>query len=497
MQLSQSLNIKQKQSLVMTPQLQQAIKLLQLTNLELKQFLEEQSFDNPFINVEEERQAPEKNNAEVISSEKSDSNSEQVLGNDTTNFSDDPTSNEDYDNRFDNAVIDYGTVTNAKSNHGEDWDIIASTVPNHEKSLIAHIEEQLPLLLNTPREHFIARYFLEALEPSGWLGKSIDEIQTETSLDYKDLENVLVKLQTVEPTGLFARNLSECLRLQILEKGLMCNELSILLENLSLLGNGDLKGLIKKIGCDEQKIKEFLVIIRSLDPKPGSSFSSETSNIHKPDLLVRQIGGDWIVDLNRSTLPSININEDYAKKLSPEGRNDKIDNYASQALSSARWLKRALEQRNITTLKITAEIIKRQSNFLEKGMDFLVPLSLKDIAIAIKMHESTVSRVTNGLMVATPKGTFPLKSLFSVTIETEDKENSKSAAAVRNMIKKILKEEEGDKPLSDDIIAKLVSKNGVKLARRTVAKYREMLNIPSSSERKRRAKLDAITASYT
>ena len=494
MQLTQSLNIKQKQSLVMTPQLQQAIKLLQLTNLELKQFLEEQTFDNPFINVEEENQASEKKNTEVMSSEKKDSNSEQVLENETTDFSDDPTRNEDYDNRFDNTNIDYGTTTNAKSNNAEDWDLIASTVPNHEKSLIAHIEEQLPYLLDTPREHFIARYFLEALEASGWLGKSLDEIQIETSLDHDDLENVLMKLQGAEPTGLFSRNLSECLKLQILDKDLMCTELSVLLENLALLAKGDLKALMKKIDCDEQKIKEFLVIIRSLDPKPGASFSSEASNIHKPDLLVRKISGDWIVDLNRSTLPSININEDYAKKLSPEGRDNKIDGYASQALSSARWLKRALEQRNITTLKITAEIIKRQSNFLEKGMDFLEPLSLKDIAMAINMHESTVSRVTNGLMVATPKGTFPLKSLFSVTIETENKENGKSAAAVRNMIKKILHEEKGEKPLSDDIIAKLVSKNGVKLARRTVAKYREMLNIPSSSERKRRAKLEAMTA---
>ena len=496
MQLSQSLNLKQKQSLVMTPQLQQAIKLLQLTNLELKQFLEEQTFDNPFINVEEETQASEKNDSEIRSQDKHDSNSEQILAKETTDFSDDPTNNDDYDNRFDNAGIDYGAVINNKSNTGEDWDLIASTVPNHEKSLIAHIEDQLPYLLSSQREHFIARYFLEAIEPSGWLGKSLDEIQIETNLDYVDLENVLTKLQGVEPTGLFARNLSECLRLQIIEKGLMCNGLSVLLDNLALLGKGDLKSLMRKIDCDERKIKDFLVIIRSVDPKPGSVFLSETSNIHKPDLLVRKVGEDWVVDLNRSTLPSININEDYAKKLSPVARdNSKIDGYASQALSSARWLKRALEQRNITTLKITAEIIKRQKHFLEKGLDFLEPLSLKDIAIAVKMHESTVSRVTNGLMVSTPKGTFPLKSLFSVTIETDDKENSKSAAAVRNMIKKILNEEKGEKPLSDDLIAKMVSKNGVKLARRTVAKYREMLNIPSSSERKRRAKLDAMTAS--
>ena len=496
MQLSQSLNIKQKQSLVMTPQLQQAIKLLQLTNLELKQFLEEQTFDNPFINVEEEGQGSEHKSSDIGSSEKKDSNSEQVLEKETTDFSDDPTNNEDYDNRFDSPNIDYGEISNTKSSSGEDWDLICSIVPNHKKSLIAHIEEQLPYLLTNTKEHFIARFFLEALEPSGWLGKSIDQIHSETGVDYKDLENVLTKLQGAEPTGLFSRNLSECLKLQITEKGLMCDELSVLLNNLSLLGKGDFKGLIRKVGCDEKKIKEFLIIIRSVDPKPGSSFSSETSHMHKPDLLVRQLGENWIVDLNRSTLPSININEDYIKKLSPQDRNKtKIDGYANQALSSARWLKRALEQRNVTTLKITAEIIKKQRNFLEKGMDFLEPLSLKDIAMAVKMHESTVSRVTNGLMVSTPKGTFPLKSLFSVTIETDDKDNIKSAAAVRNMIKKILHEEKGEKPLSDDLIAKIVSKNGVKLARRTVAKYRELLNIPSSSERKRRAKLDAMTAS--
>ena len=496
MQLSQSLNIKQKQSLVMTPQLQQAIKLLQLTNLELKQFLEEQTFDNPFINVEEESQASENNEPSVDLSNKNDSNSEQVTAKEQTDFGDDPTNNEDYDNRFDNASIDYGVVGDNKSNNGEDWDLIASIVPNHEKSLIAHIEDQLPFLLNSPKEHFIARHFLEAIEPSGWLGKSLDEIHIDTNVPYVDLENVLKKLQSSEPTGLFARNLSECLRLQILEKGLMCDELSVLLDNLSLLGKGDLNGLMRKIGCDERKIKDFLAIIRSVNPKPGSLFLAETSNMHKPDLLVRKVGKDWIVDLNRSTLPSININEDYAKKLLPVGHNNsKIDGYASQALSSARWLKRALEQRNITTLRITAEIIKRQKNFLERGLDFLEPLSLKDIAIAVKMHESTVSRVTNGLMVSTPKGTFPLKSFFSVTIETNDKDNSKSAAAVRNMIKKILAEEKGERPLSDDIIAKMVSKNGVKLARRTVAKYREMLNIPSSSERKRRAKLDAMAAS--
>ena len=172
MQLSQSLNIKQKQSLVMTPQLQQAIKLLQLTNLELKQFLEEETFDNPFINVEEETQLSERKTTESTL-DKNDSNNEEVLAKETTSFADDPTNNEDYDNRFDNTNIDYGARNSTNAGNGEDWDLIASTVPNHEKSLVAHIEEQLPYLLETARENLIARYFLEALEPSGWFSRNL------------------------------------------------------------------------------------------------------------------------------------------------------------------------------------------------------------------------------------------------------------------------------------------------------------------------------------
>ena len=262
MQLSQSLNIKQKQSLVMTPQLQQAIKLLQLTNLELKQYLEEQTFDNPFVNVEEENSTTENKKTEETPTKLEDSNSDQINLKDTADFSDDPTKNEDYDNRFDNANLEFGISSNPSSGKNEDWDLISSIVPDHEKSLVAHIEEQLPYLLNTPREHFIAQYFLEAIEPSGWLGKSVEVLSAETGLEIDELEAILQKLQKAEPTGLFARNLSECLRLQILEKDLLCKKFSILLDNLSLLGKGDLLSLTKKIGCDEEQIKDFLLIIR-------------------------------------------------------------------------------------------------------------------------------------------------------------------------------------------------------------------------------------------
>ena len=495
MQLSQSLNLKHRQSLVMTPQLQQAIKLLQLTNIELQQYLEEQTAENPFLDVsEEKKEVSETENLPNENESKEKTENESIDFQHNTDFSDDPTKNEDYENRFDSSHLELSAPKNSSTNSSEDWDVIANTIPTRTKSLIQHIEDQLPLLLDTPKEIFVAQYFLEALEPSGWLGKTINEISLESGLPEEELEKTLQKLQRVEPTGIFARNLSECLKLQIQEKELLCNHFIILFENLEMLGKGELTALTKKIGCNDKKLKELLCIIKGLDPKPGSSFSSEIQQVTKPDLIVRNHNGDWLVDLNRSTLPTINVNEDYAKKLSQIDSDKKVDSFANQALSSARWLKRALEQRNLTTLKITAEIVKRQKKFLEKGIDFLEPLSLKDIAEAVKMHESTVSRVTNGLLIATPKGSFPLKSLFSVTIETKDNNLGTSAAAVRNMIKNILKDEAKEKPFSDELIAKLVSKKGIKLARRTVAKYREMLNIPSSSERKRRAKLELITS---
>ena len=236
--------------------------------------------------------------------------------------------------------------------------------------------------------------------------------------------------------------------------------------------------------------------IRALDPKPASSFRVETVQSVTPDILMQSHpDGGWFLELNQETLPRVLVNTDYFARVSKGVRRKDEKEYVNERFQTANWLVKSLHQRATTILKVAGEIVKQQDAFFRHGVEHLKPLILRDIAEEIEMHESTVSRVTNGLMVATPKGTFPLKSLFSVTIETEDKENGKSAAAVRNMIKKILHEEKGEKPLSDDIVAKLVSKNGVKLARRTVAKYREMLNIPSSSERKRRAKLDAMTAS--
>ena len=489
MQLSTSVSLKQKQSLVMTPQLQQAIKLLQMTNLDLSQYLSDQSFENPFIEVEEEHKTESSKDSEK--DPKLEETGETV---DPTNpekaLKDDPTAHEDFDNQFDNNILDYGST---KISKGEsDWDTIANSVADDKLCLSEYVSRQIDLAFSKPKDRLIALAFSESLEESGWINKSLEDIAELTGSKIQETDKILKKLQEFEPAGIFARSLSECLAIQCKEANVYSEEMQIMLENLILLSKGELKALAKKCKCSLERISELLKIIRSMNPKPGEIFETSHQPISAPDLIVKRKGNGWSVDLNRSTLPSININENYASKVASRRDDNAAQDYASQAIASARWLKRALEQRNSTTLIISAEIIKKQQQFLEHGLDYLKPLSLKDIADSVGMHESTVSRVTTGLLLNTPRGSLPLKSLFSVTIDKTEGNEGASAAAVRNMIRKILDQEKPGKPLSDENIAKKISANGIKLARRTVAKYREMLNIPSSSERRRLAKISLI-----
>jgi len=258
-----------------------------------------------------------------------------------------------------------------------------------------------------------------------------------------------------------------------------------------VLANGDMAPLARRAGGSVEDVARCLKLIRDMNPKPGQAYDAEPLRVHAPDVVVSRGKDGWVVDLNRSTLPSLVINEEYAAQIGKAGRGKAAEAgnaFVNEAIGSARWLRRALDQRNSTTLKIAGEIVRQQADFLTQGLSALKPLALKDIAEAVGMHESTVSRVTSGLLMATPKGCYSLKSLFSVSLVT-DEGDAKAAAAVRNMIQAIIAAEPAGKPLSDDTIAIMVSEKGVKLARRTVAKYRDMLKIPSSSERRRRARL--------
>ena len=501
MQLMPSLQVKQKQSLVMTPQLQQAIKLLQMTNLDIAAFLQEQALDNPFIEFDADNQAPVEAGA-TPSGEAGDDRSGKTdavtqtssLDRDMTEgaaIADDPTAHADVENRYESAALDYGREQRGRP-ADTDWDALANLAETGPESLVEFVLRQIDLTIFDPADRVIAYALAEALEPTGWLGRPLSDIAAVCGCSEAAVETVLNTVQRLEPEGVFARNLAECLRIQARERGLLDDVMIVVLDHLDMLANGDLQQLARRAGATTEDIAAALKLIREMNPKPGEAYEAAPLRVHAPDVIVTAGPDGWVVDLNRSTLPSLTINETYAAAVT-NGRKNKAEDAASQfaadSLGSARWLRRALDQRNSTTLKIAGEIIRQQADFLTDGLSALKPLALKDVAEAVGMHESTVSRVTSGLLLATPKGCFPLKSLFSVSLAT-DEGDSKAAAAVRNMIEAIIAGEPAGKPYSDDAIAGMVSEKGVKLARRTVAKYRDMLKIPSSSERRRRARLE-------
>ena len=492
MQLIPSLGQRQKQSLVMTPQLQQAIKLLQMTNLDIKNYLENEVLENPFLEISSEdtlfQDLPlsQKTEKPVDQADTGPTDYEKAA------MADDPTENEDFDNRYSSASLDLGNSRPKNQIADSNWEDIIANVAEQSNNLNAHILRQIELNIKDTSEKFIACMLADAIEASGWLGKPCSEIASICNCDETQIELVLQKLQMFEPVGLFARNLSECLTLQAKEQECYDCIMAIILNNLELLGKGELEILAKKANTEVGEISKRLLVIRGFNPKPASTFDTEYLSVNAPDIIVRESSNGLIVDLNRSTLPSLIINEEYVKQINNSTQSKKKEetkSFTSDSVSSARWLKRSLEQRNNTTLKIAAEIVHQQADFFKEGLSGLKPLSLKNVANAVNMHESTVSRVTSGLLMSTPKGCFTLKSFFSVSIATSESGDGTAAAAVRHLIKKVIANENPKKPLSDDAIAALVSQKGIKLARRTVAKYREMMKIPSSSERRRRAKL--------
>ena len=501
MQISQSMKLRQKQSLVMTPQLQQAIKLLQMTNLELSQHLQEQMYDNPFLEVTgaTETQLSETQKATVGQSDSETLNKDLSSAEDRNDVSklsesatlrDDPTQNQEIENRFDTALVD---MPRSSSDAGQgfangDFDLIDNL--SAEDGFYSMLFKQMNLTFTDPVDRIIATHFINALEASGWIGTSVEDIATENGCSVEQAEAVLAALQGFEPAGLFARNLAECLKIQLIESEQYTPLFGQLLDNLEQLGRGEIRQLARKFKCEPGDIVNMLGIIRTLNPKPGEHLGIEFREMPSPDVIVTRKKGGWSVELNRSTLPAVMVNEQYAEMMAAQKRADQaVQDYSSDSLTNARWLKRAVEQRNQTTLKISAEIIRHQTDFLDKGLDFLKPLSLRDVAQAVGMHESTVSRVTTGLLISTPRGGMPLKSFFSVNIASRDSDVNASAASVRNMVKKIISQEVPNKPLSDEAISKMISEQGIGLARRTVAKYREMLNIPSSSQRRMQARL--------
>lgn len=446
MQLFSSHTLAQRQSMVVSAQLQQAIHLLALGNSDLAAFIEQQSEENPFL----ELALPPRQPAETGLA-----------------------------------------LPMSRASGDDDWDRIGSLAADPGPSLYAHVSAEIARLDLSPAERAAASVFLDALEPSGWLGQPLAALAQRAGLTEVEAEALLARLQGIEPAGLFARSLAECLRLQARDQGILTPRFAAILDHLPMLAQADLKGLCRVCGCTMDELRADLRLLRGLNPKPGAVYETFIPPQRAPDVIVTRGADGWAVDLNRSTLPRVVIRADEARAMarSTPSAREKAGAYVGERLAVARWLQRAVEHRNQTILKVAAEIMRRQTAFLEQGAAHLKPMILREVADAVGVHESTVSRVTTGMLVQTPQGTLPLKSFFSTALAGAAGEDCGSAAAVRHRIRQLVQAEDPRHPLSDDEIARIISGEGTVLARRTVAKYRDMLSIGSSTQRRRQAAL--------
>ena len=457
MQLNQRLNVKHSQSIVMTPQLRQAIKLLQFSNLELSSYIDEEIEKNPFL----ER----KNNETVL-----DGIKQQISNYDNEN--DSKRWEEKYKNK--NSSFQYDEISN-----------LEDRIAEPKKSLREYLIDQILLDIPEGEERKIAMLLLDIIEPSGWININLDDFSEQNHLPIKKVLVVLEKLQGLEPCGVFARNLGECLRIQLKEKDLLNDSNFKLTENLGLLAKGEIKKLCKITGLTEQMLSVEINRIKKLNPKPAEEFDNYDFRIDPPDVMISSTSKGWKVELNKSTLPSLIVQEDFADEIKKNNNKENDKKYVNEAINSARWLMRAIEQRNSTTLKIAVEILKQQRSFFKSGPGHLKPLVLRDVAEAVSMHESTVSRVTRSKLIQTPWGIFQMKDFFSSSVGETDNDEAHAAKTVRTLLKEIIKTEQDNKPYSDEQISIIFKKKGVNVARRTVAKYRDQLGILPARIRKR------------
>ena len=486
MKLDFSINMGQRQGLTLTAQVQQAIKLLQMTNLEVNEYIEENFAVNPFVELND-KIAREKNTS--ASDARAETLSTAKALEDTPFGTEKQKTKTEIENQFETG--DSFKTKSTVSKEQSDFDPV-QLLKSHDKSLYVHCGDYIESLGFTQQEQIVAYKFLEELAPTGWVDVPAKNVAIQTSVDLNVVEDVLDTLQMIEPAGLFARTLAECLKLQAKDKALLDEMLESILDNLHLLGSGKFDLLKRRCGCNDEELAEKLRVIKSFDPKPGLQFSSEAINIREPDLKITKRDDGWLVTLNKSTLPSVIIDKTYAKTVRKSKMDAEQKEFIKEKIAEANWLKNALQKRNDTMLRVGAEIAKRQTAFLEKGPSYIQPMILRDVAEAVDMHESTISRVTTGSLMETPQGTLELKSFFSVSLQLNDDQSSQSSAAVKFKIRKLIENEQPRSPISDDEIVETLKSSGINVARRTVAKYRKVQNIPASFMRKRQNTLSGM-----
>ena len=516
MALTQRLEMRQSQALVMTPQLMQAIKLLQLSNLDLVAYVEGELEKNPLLEraSEDEPSRPETEPGEAEanaggddSGRASDDTTASLSGNEleTSRAAIEERLDTDLDNVFpDDAAPSpprangeqpaaYSEWAGIGSGGRADGDYNLEAFVSAERTLADHLAEQLALAIPDPVRRMIGQYLIDLVDEAGYLSGDLAAVAEKLGAPPAEVEAVLAILQTFDPPGVCARSLTECIAIQLRERDRFDPAMQALVGRLDLLAKRDLAALRRTCGVGDEDLTEMIAEIRALNPKPGLAFGSTLVQPIVPDVYVRPgPGGTFAVELNSDTLPKVLVNQRYYTELAKNPANDTAKTFLSENLQSATWLMRALDQRAKTILKVAAEIVKQQDAFFVHGVQHLRPLNLKTIADAIGMHESTVSRVTANKYIATNRGIFELKYFFTSAIAASDGGDAHSAEAVRHRIKQLIDAESPANVLSDDTIVDQLRDAGIDIARRTVAKYREAMRIPSSVQR-RREKVAAAT----
>ena len=522
MALTQRLEFRQTQSLVMTPQLMQAIKLLQLSNLDLSAFVEEELERNPLLErASDTHEPPVAGEQAAESAEFSDGNPDRADGG--TDYAEAAGTAEDgfqgaqedwmsrdlgsrteieqtLDTGLDNVFSEEPAETAARNAQDAapttytEWGGGASSDDDYnleafvaaEETLADHLAQQLAVAFTAPAQRMIGQYLIDLVDDAGYLPPDLGQVTDRLGATSDDVDAVLAVLQKFDPPGICARSLSECLAIQLRELDRYDPAMQAFVAHLDLLAKRDFAGLRKLCGVDEEDLADMIAEIRRLDPKPGLRFGTTRTLTVVPDVYVRpRPDGGWQVELNSDTLPRVLVNQVYFSELSKTVRKNEEKSYFSDCLQNATWLVRALDQRARTILKVATEIVRQQDGFFTHGVAHLRPLNLKAVADAIQMHESTVSRVTANKYMATNRGTFELKYFFTASIASADGGEAHSAEAVRHHIRRLIDAEDPAAILSDDTIVERLREAGIDIARRTVAKYREAMRIPSSVQRRR------------
>ena len=476
--ISQIPGLKLSQNIALTPQLIQAIKLFELNNIELENYINKEIIDNPFL--EKDGEANEEDFEENFVAE---NETNQMSIEDEIQISNKENPIDDETNIFD--------VNHNDVNHSTEGSEITNFLEEtlcYKKSLNESLIDQVNLNFRDDLDKKVAFLLIEKLENNGYLKISIPEFSSDINISEDNVYKVLSKLKKFEPVGIFSQSLEECILSQLEEMQMISKPIVNLVNNLEILATGNIKKLSKICEADENEIFKMLKIIRRCNPRPLTLYDEYVDDIKEPDVIVKKYKSKWVVELNENTLPRVLVNTGYYEELASKNLSKEDKNYLSSRYASGKWILKALEQRAATILRVSREIVKQQNLFLDKGLAYMKPMILKDIAMELNLHESTISRITNSKEIDTPRGIYSLKFFFSKAISNEGSEDI-SSQVVKTKIKELI-DNETLKTLSDIKLKNLLVDNGIKIARRTITKYREEMHIPSSFERKKLKRLE-------